>query len=167
MPPPTRKPFFFDSLSGTERTYPDTAADVAWLVSRVASTARRFPDWLLVREAGPVPVTLAVIEEGAGLARIGFSAGPTEGAVIAAADPAGWVRVTVEIAGREVFRAYADQPYEEVELWPADATDPDPKSDPPGRMSKRLWWVTLSAAAWPEIAAAAEGGSVSFEIVGL
>ncbi|RUT30365.1 hypothetical protein EMQ25_13745 [Arsenicitalea aurantiaca] len=79
-------------------------------------------------------------------------------------DPSGWVRIAVLVAGAEVFVGFMDHPYEEYELWPTNAPLPEKGAEAPGRMSKHLWWLNLSATAWPVLADLAEEGWFSAEV---
>lgn len=151
MTPPQRKPYFCDAIAGTEVTFPATGDDMGWTIDRLAATARNFPDWQLDCDDRPQhAVRLQLIEEVQyGLVRIGFACNGIEGSITARPDAtSGFVLITVEIAGVERFSAYLDRPYEEYDLFPpGDASAQG--SEAPGRMSKHLWWVSLSAKAWP------------------
>lgn len=159
MSAPKQKPFFFDMATGEERTVPQTGADMAALIDRIATAAGVAADWAIEDGAHDgLAVRLSLIEHAGGRrVVVGFSAGTVEGRIVAEPDPSGWVRVTAETAGAERFRAYVDRPYEEHELWPEGA-DAAAGGDIPGRAGKRLLWVSLSAEAWPVLAPLAAGG---------
>lgn len=62
----------------------------------------------------PWPVRIAVIEDHSGkLTAIDFEAGGAKGVLRAAPNMSGRVRVTAEVAGRQIFEAYLDRPYKE------------------------------------------------------
>ena len=151
MTPPQRKPYFCDAIAGTEVTFPATGDDMGWTIDRLAATARHFPHWQLDCDDRPQhAVTLQLIEEVPyGLVRIGFACNGIEGIITARPDAAsGFVLITAEIGGVERLVAYLDRPYEEYDLFPPDDASAQ-GSEAPGRMSKNLWWVSLSAKAWP------------------
>lgn len=151
MSPPQRKPFFCDAIGGTEVTFPHTGDDMGWTVDRLAATARRFPDWHLDCDDRPRhAVALQVLEEEPyRLVRIGFACNGVEGVIAARPDSdSGFVVLTVTVDGRECFRAFLDRPYEEYDLFPPGDQSAQ-GAEAPGRMSKKLWWVSLSVAAWP------------------
>lgn len=161
MIPPNRKPWFFDSTgAGGEFTYPDTGPEMAWLIDRLAVTAKAFPLWRTDNdEVPPQDISVAIEDyQPDTLLRVRFSSGDLSGLILAQPDPAsGFVVITAMLDGREVFRAYMDHPWEEFELFPpGDATAP--ADEAPGRMSKKLWWVSLSVAAWPMLAPLSSGG---------
>lgn len=55
-----------------------------------------------------------MIEDHSGkLTAIDFEAGGAKGVLHAAPDMWSWVRVTAEIAGRQIFETYLDRPYKE------------------------------------------------------
>lgn len=167
MPAPTKQPWFFDYTTGKEFTFPHTGAEAAYLVERIARTAATFPDWMLNADtAASQPIRLTVLAEERGTrSEIGFVAGEVAGVLRAVVDPSGWVRMTAEIGGRQVFEAYMDKPYEEHPIWPAGAA-PAPEEEEPGRASKHLWWISLSlrGGAWPDLAPLAVDGVVSLEV---
>jgi hypothetical protein len=140
MTPPKRKPWFGDSAGTTrEFTFPDTGEEMGWIIDRLDNDGRPNLD-----------VRLSVLDyEQYTQARIGFSCGGVKGAITARPDPAsGFVLVVAEIGGEEAFRAYMDHPWEEFDLFPPGDETPQ-REEAPGRMSKHLWWVSLSARAWP------------------
>ena len=157
MNAPDRPPLFCEPVYGWEATAPDTGELMGWLIDNLADDARPWPDWVI--EAGcslPVRLNLLAHESGRS-ARIGFAAEGVEGMIEAVPDPSGWLLATAEIGGAEVFRAYVDRPFEEYDLWPAGA-NAAPGEEAPGRMSKKRWWVSLSAAAWPALSPLAADG---------
>jgi len=163
--PPNKQPWFFNYMSGKEFTFPDTREEAEALVQRIAWIAQTFPNWALDRAEPPhLPVVVRVqADDGGKRTEIGFAAGGVEGVLIAVPDPSGWVRVTAEVGGQQVFEAYMDQPYEEHPLWPPDAT-PKADEDEPGHASKHLWWLSLRAEAWPSLAGIAADGYVRLEV---
>jgi hypothetical protein len=167
MAPPKKQPWFFNSLDGSEVTFPDTGYEMAWLVDTLAGAAKAFPDWVLDRGEKPyLPIRLTVLTRQTGqLSEIGFTAGGVEGVVRAEPDPSGWVRITAHVAGRQMFEAYMDHPYEQYPMWPPGA-DPAPDAEEPGNMSKNRWWVSLSLrdGDWPDLLPIAKDGVVNFDV---
>ena len=165
MGPPSKQPWFFNYMSGKEFTFPDTKEEAEYLVQQIAWIAETFPLWHLDSgAAGPIPVQVAVVtDDGGKLTVLRFSAANVEGTLRAVVDASGWVRVTAEVGGRQVFEAYTDSPYEEHPLWPAGAS-PAPEEEEPGVASKHLWSMSLRVSAWPELAAIATGGVVNLEV---
>lgn len=82
-------------------------------------------------------------------ARIAFTSDKGDGHVQLSTHESHWVKVEVFVSGALVFRAWADEPYEEKELWPdgADGIVP-PNGDPPGRVSKRGAWAQFRRSAF-------------------
>ncbi|AWB33408.1 hypothetical protein [Orrella marina] len=75
-------------------------------------------------------------------------------------DPSGWLRITIHPADaaksdEPLFECWLDQPYEEFEFWPGihDPANTPSLSGPtpiaPGRMGKRMNWISIEATAWP------------------
>ena len=151
MIPPKRKPYFCDAIGGKEFTFPDTGPELSAMLQSLASTARTFPDWHLDNDGKPaLPVRLTVLEYVPDrVVQIGFACGGVDGVLSVCPDPeTGFALVSAEVAGVTVFEAYMDRPYEEYELYPSK--DETAQTDEgPGRMSKKRWWVSLSADAWP------------------
>jgi hypothetical protein len=77
-------------------------------------------------------------------ARIAFTSDRGDGHVQLSTHESHWVKVEVFVSGTLIFRAWADEPYEEKEFWP-DAADgvTAPNGDPPGRISKRGRWLQI------------------------
>jgi hypothetical protein len=154
MTAPTRPPWFCDSLAGTEYTYPHTQEEAGWLVDRLASQAKYFPDWQIeVDDTRTIPVKLDVLETSTHppLARIRASTADGAIEITATVDPSGWALAIATLNGAEVFRAYLDRPYEEYDLFPSGSTA-GPKEEEPGRMGKKMAWISLQVAHWPVLA---------------
>lgn len=132
-------------------------------MQRIALVAKTFAGWALDRgDEPPLPARIAVIEDHSGkLTEIDSAKGVLRGAP----DMSGWVRVTARIAGRQVFEAYMDRPYEERPIWPA-CSDPGSDEEGPGCAGKHLRWISLSLrdGAWPELEAIAVIGLVNIAI---
>lgn len=148
--PPRFAPEFFNSLSGGQ----DAPADGAYgLALDFDSTARHDPDWI-IESAADRPLRLTQMACSRDGARVGFESLGVRGVITLTPHPSGWVKVVAEIDNRPAFTAFAEQVWEEYELypagWPARATAVD--QDTPGRISKRRSWISLSAAAWPQLA---------------
>lgn len=115
--------------------------------------ARFWPFWRLIgwvrqgiafRGSASGRVWLAS-EEHRNRAELTFASTLGDGTVILEPSAGGWLRAEVRCGGRTVFRAWLDDPYEELELWPDGASG---EGDPPGRISKRGAWVQLRAEAF-------------------
>jgi len=89
-------------------------------------------------------------------ARVGFESLGVAGVITLTPHESGWVKVVAEIDGRPAFTAFAEQVWEEYELypdaWPDDARATATDEDAPGRIGKRRSWMSLSAVAWPQLA---------------
>jgi hypothetical protein len=155
--PPKRQPWFFDSLSGREFTYPNTGDEVAGTLGNLAFEARKAPDWRI--EGGPLsrlPIALKVVEcVPRERTVIAASTSYGDAVIRAEADRSGWIRVTVDWQGRRAFTAWLDRAYEEYALWPSGA-EPGPQDEEPGRIGKKLTWVGLNADAWPALSPLAD-----------
>lgn len=155
--PPKRKPWFFDSATGREYTYPDTSDEMAATIANFAFEAEHWPDWRI--EGGPfsrLAIKLKVIEHSYG-GRAVITASTGSGDAIIRAEPhsSGWIRVNVDWQGRRVFTAWIDHEYEQYALWPSGA-DPSKGDEEPGRISKKHSWVGLDTSVWPVLAPLAD-----------
>ncbi len=162
--PPRFAPEFFNSLSGGQESFADGAYGLALDVD---STARYDPDWVL-ESAGDRPARLTPISCSREGARIGFESLDVSGVITLTPHESGWVRVVVQIDGLPVFNAFAEQVWEEYELypddWPGEARATATHEDAPGRIGKRRNWMSLSSVAWPQLAPLAnEAGRVLAE----
>lgn len=90
-------------------------------------------------------------EDAAG-ARISFVSDKGDGYVDLTAHDSDWVKIEVFVAGAPVFRAWAEEVWEEKEFWP-DASDgvTPPDGDAPGRISKRGSWLNIRCAFFPGV----------------
>ncbi len=160
MTPPRRRPHFFDSAgSGEELTYPDTADEMRWVLSSLAATAEAFPRWHTDNEGHVADkVTLSVEGYRPDLLRIAFAAPRLTGVITARPHIAsGYVELVAESEGQVLFQAYIDHPWEEYELYPPGDTTPE-HEEGPGRMGKRMTWLSLSTQAWPQLDPFSDGG---------
>lgn len=155
--PPRFAPEFFNSLSGGQETFADGAYGLALDLD---STARCDRDWI-IESAGDRPLRLTPIVCSRDGARIGFESPGVSGVITLTPHASGWVKVVAEIDDRPVFTAFAERVWEEYELYPAGRPERVVEEDAPGRIGKRRSWITLSAAAWPQLAPLAnEAGRV-------
>lgn len=150
--PPRFAPEFFNSLSGGQ----ESPADGAYaLALDLDSTARNDTEWIL-ESAGDRPVWLTQISCSREGARVGFDSQGVIGLITLTPHESGWVKVVAEISGRPVFTAFAEQVWEEYELypdgWPDEARATATDEDAPGRIGKRRNWISLSSVAWPQLA---------------
>lgn len=152
--PPLFVPEFFDLLSGRQYSPADAAYGFAL---ELESAARRDGEWRLENGRAVSLTPLGCSRDGA---RVAFESEGVTGELALAPGPGGWVRVVATIAGEPVFTAFVEQVWEEYELYPAGfAARPQGKeADAPGRVGKRRTWLTLSAAAWPQLAPLANDG---------
>lgn len=80
-------------------------------------------------------------------ARISFTSDKGDGHVQLSTHESHWVKIDVFVSGTLIFRAWADEPYEEKHFWPDGADDiVPPNGDPPGRISKRGSWLQIRRA---------------------
>ena len=151
MSAPTRPPSFFNMLSGADTPYPDALREPGYLLDDLARDARMWPHWLLDDDSQRrITLTLAehVPEQRAVIA---FACDGVAGAITAAPDASGFLKVVVEVGGAEVFTAYVERIWEEYELWPPGA-GAAAGVESPGRMGKKRSWLSISAAGWPALA---------------
>lgn len=151
---PSWPPYYFDLAD------PDGPGDapkviVPILIDWLAHETTHTPDWRIDQPDGAL-VRLSLIEKSDDEARIGFAAGEAEGVIRLVHEASGWLGVEVTMDGAEVFRAWADRPYEEYELWPGGAAK---APDSPGSMGKKRNWLSLNTNAWPQLRELADGGN--------
>jgi hypothetical protein len=85
-------------------------------------------------------------------ARIAFTSDKGDGHVQLSVHESHWVKIEVFISGALILRAWADEPYEEKDLWPDGADGVvAPKGDAPGRISKRGAWLQFRCAQFPGV----------------
>lgn len=141
MPPPLMKPSFFDI--GTGEAYADAAWAAAWVIDQLASSAEIFAEW--VDEHTGAEVSVGLRARGEGSATIWFEAEGVYGEIALSVDASGWIA-----ANYGGVRAWIDRPYEELDLWPENTAAR--ASEAPGRIGKRMNWLSLDAKAWPVLA---------------
>ena len=142
---------YFDSFAPDGQGEPPELA-LRFLIDHFRTAVLLEPVWTL--EGSDTPVHLSVISFQHMTMEVGFRAGVHEGVITFTADPSDWLRIEAAIAGQPVFLAFLDQPYEEHELWPANATK---APEGPGRMGKRRNWLSLDTEVWPALKPLAEG----------
>lgn len=138
MPAPAFGPSFFDI--GTGEAHADPAQGAAWVLDQIVISAGIFPEWEIEETARAATVSLRTRDETSAVL-----AAESGGSVVEIAlriDASGWIELT---AG--ALRGWVDRPYEELDIWPDGAVTR--ATDAPGRMGKRMTWISLDARAWP------------------
>lgn len=94
--------------------------------------------------------------------------GAIEGRIELSIAPSLWVRADVYLKDVWFARGWIERCYEEFEIWP-DAADgvigPKVEDDPPGRISKRGYWIQFDTGQWPGYESAKR--TIGFEIPNL
>lgn len=151
------EPSWFNRLTGGVDNSIERARDV---IESIVAQVTYQPRWIL--ETGPGgEVTLEVqFHEPHNSLTLAISSSSYKLIMTINPDPIGWLRITVRPAdasepNEPLFECWLDQPYEEFEFWPGihyPASRPlltGPAPIPPGRMGKRMNWVSIEASAWP------------------
>ncbi|HEV7691212.1 MAG TPA: hypothetical protein VGO52_10330 [Hyphomonadaceae bacterium] len=136
---------YFDAFAPDGQGEPPELA-LRFLIDHFRTAVQLQPVWTL--EGPDTPVHLSLISHEPTTLDVGFRAGAHEGVITFTADPSNWLRIEAAIAGRQIFLAFLDHPYEEHELWPANTMK---ASEGPGRMGKRRNWLSLDTDAWPAL----------------
>ncbi|PZO51404.1 MAG: hypothetical protein DCF16_11445 [Alphaproteobacteria bacterium] len=138
--PPTREPLYFDNESHGW-TLDQCARGLLWTLWGFVYSPRDFK--------GSANGHAWIAHHDENNARIAFTSDKGDGHVQLSTHESHWVKIEVFVSGALIFRAWADEPYEEKEFWPdgADGIVP-PDGDPPGRISKRGSWLQLRRAAF-------------------
>lgn len=158
--PPLFAPEFCNLLGGGRHPPAEGAYNFALDLDYVA---RRDATWVL--ENGRA-IRLTPIACAASGARVAFESEGVSGEIALAPGADGWVKIVATVDGQVAFTAFAEQVWEEYEFYPAGfpARPLGVDEDAPGRMGKRRNWLSLSSAAWPQLAPLAnEGGRVLAE----
>lgn len=92
-------------------------------------------------------------------------AGAINGRIELLIAPSLWVRADFYRGDAWFGRGWIERCYEECEIWP-DAADgiigPKVEDDPPGRISKRGYWMQFDTSQWPAYESATR--TIGFEI---
>jgi hypothetical protein len=136
---------YFDNFDPNGQGEPPELS-LRFLIDHFRTAVLLEPIWMI--EGHDTPVHLSLISYEPMTMDVGFRAGAHEGVISFAADPSNWLRIEAAIADKQVFLAFLDRPYEEHELWPANATK---TPEGPGRMGKRRNWLSLDTEAWPAL----------------
>lgn len=155
MTAPQGKAWFGDAFAGLDDVA-DPAAERDDIIDRIARAADLFPDW--IADSTGTAVELTVAEAVPGRTVIVWRAAGHQGRVTVTADPSGWLLAVAEYGGTEVLRAYVDHVYEEFDCYPPGWPEPDHRQDAPGRIGKKLSWISLSTTHWP-VLEAVDGGT--------
>ena len=141
--PPIRAPRFFWDEDG-----PPKLSSAQFLLSLLCDFAGLSPVW---KDRAGRDIAVSVERETKQDAMITLS-GALEGRIELSVAPSLWVRADVYLAGAWFGRGWIERCYEECEIWP-DASDgvigPLVADDPPGRISKRGYWVQFDTSQWP------------------
>ncbi len=141
--PPIRAPHYVWDDDG-----PATLGSAQFLLGMLCDFAGRWPVWR-DRAGREVAVSLERETDTEGLIRLG---GALEGRIELSVDPSLWVRADVWLGGAWFGRGWVERCYEEFEIWPDGAdgiVGPLVSDDPPGRISKRGYWLQFDTSQWP------------------
>jgi hypothetical protein len=154
--PPIRAPHFVWDDDG-----PATRGSAQELLSMLCSFARVSPVWL-DRSGREIAVTLAHETNQEALITLN---GAIEGRLELSIAPSLWVRADFYRDDVWFGRGWIERCYEEFEIWP-DGADGiiglNVEDDPPGRISKRGYWLQFDTTQWPGYESAAR--TIGFEI---
>ncbi len=91
-------------------------------------------------------------------AQLLFTSDKGDGAIQFSVHETNWVKIEVLIDDALIFRAWAEETYEEKEFWPDGSNgQPNAEGDPPGRISKRGRWLQIRCADFPGVPDAGGG----------
>lgn len=135
--PPPRPAHLFQTHNGLSRD----AAQVGLLFRLSLSAPCQF-------EGDAVGFTDAAAEDADGRIRCAFTSGKAAGELVLSMEADGWLKAEVFIGGRQVFRAWIEDPYEEKEGWPDGA---DGVGEGPLRISKRGSWLSIDCSRFPGV----------------
>lgn len=162
--PPRDKPSWCEPIFDADKEL-DPTEQTGFYIDDFAGIPKYFPDWL-VEEPG-IEVQLRLVSHVPRVsAEIGFVAAGRSGIVRFDHHPSGWMKVTAEFEGEPVFLGWLDHPWENCEIWPADA---DPGPDPEhvaGVVGKHKTWFGLDSKVWTVLAPLCqiEGESITFKV---
>jgi hypothetical protein len=141
--PPIRAPHFF-----WDEDCPPTRSSAEFLLGLLCDFARRSPIWR-DRAGRDIAVSLTRETRQDGLIT---PSGALEGCIELSVAPSLWVRADVYLGDAWFGRGWIERCYEECEIWPDGAdgiVGPRVEDDPPGRISKRGYWVQFDTSQWP------------------
>ena len=154
--PPIRAPHYFWDEDG-----PATLGSAQFLLGLLCDFAGLSPIW---KDRAGRDIAVSVVRETKQDALITLS-GALDGRIELSVAPSLWVRAEVYLGAGWFGRGWIERCYEECEIWP-DASDgvvgPLVSDDPPGRISKRGYWLQFDTSQWPGYESAA--GTIGFEI---
>ena len=154
--PPIRAPHFFWDADG-----PATLGSAEFLLGLLCDFARLSIIW---KDRAGRDVVVSVTQETKQQAIITLG-GALEGRIELSVAPSLWVRADLYIGGAWFGRGWIERCYEECEIWPDGAdgiVGPLVSDDPPGRISKRGYWVQFDTTQWPGFES--EERTIGFEI---
>lgn len=141
--PPLRAPHFFDDNDG-----PATLGSAQGLLSLLCQFAEFSAVWL-DRTGQEIAVKLERETDHDALITL---SGVINGRIELSIAQSLWVRAEFYRDGRWFGRGWIERCYEECEIWPDGAdgiVGPRVEDDPPGRISKRGYWIQFDTAQWP------------------
>ena len=154
--PPIRAPHFFWDEDG-----PATLGSSEFLLGLLCDFARLSAIW---KDRSERDVFVSVTRETKQEAIIALG-GALQGRIELSVGPSLWVRADVYLGGAWFGRGWIERCYEECEIWPDGAdgiVGPLVSDDPPGRISKRGYWVQFDTTQWPGYESAER--TIGFEI---
>lgn len=141
--PPVRPPHYFWDEEG-----PATLGSAQFLLGLLCDFAGLSPVW---KDRAGREIVVSVAHETKQDALITLR-GALEGRIELSVAPSLWVRAEVYLGGAWFGRGWIERCYEECEIWP-DGSDgvvgPLVADDPPGRISKRGYWLQFDTSQWP------------------
>jgi hypothetical protein len=141
--PPIRAPFFFEDNDGAA-----TLSSAQGLLSLLCRFASFSPIW---RDRDGLEIAVKLERETQNDALISLT-GAINGRIELSIAPSLWVRAELYCDDILFGRGWIERCYEECEIWPDGADGiigPLVADDPPGRISKRGYWLQFDTSQWP------------------
>jgi hypothetical protein len=147
--PPIRPPHFVD-----DSDEPASLTSAQWLLSSLCSFARLAPIW---HDLAGQEIGVQVLRE-ADKEAVFTLTGAIKGRVELSIASSLWVRADFYRDGSWFGRGWIERSFEECEIWPDGAdgrVGSKVEDDPPGRISKRGYWIQFDTSQWPGYQSAA------------